>query len=165
MYNYWFKRKAHRLKNHNYSSVNSYFITICLKNRSDFLGDNIHKSMILNDYGEIVKSIWLEIPSHYKNIRLDKLIVMSDHLHAIIHILQSSKLIEGIGRKYQLLPVIISTFKAAVTRKINILGGDKHFQWQKSYYDHIIKDEEELKKIQQYIELNPLIHSRRKKTP
>lgn len=165
MYNYWPTRKTHRLKNHNYSSPNSYFITICLKPREEFFGNLIKNKMILNLYGEIIKKRWLDIPSHSTNVSLGKFIVMPDHLHGIINVLNKMKSIEPIERKYQSLPIIISGFKASVTREINILREDNLFKWQKSYYDHIIRNEQELKNIQQYIELNPLIHSRRKQSP
>ena len=56
----------------------------------------------------------------------------------------------------ELIPKIISQYKSSVTREIRKQYNDFRFAWQKSYYDHIIRDEESLNKIRQYIIDNPV---------
>lgn len=59
-------------------------------------------------------------------------------------------------RKYEKLPVIIGSFKSSVTRCIHRMQTETYFAWQKSYYDHIIRDENAFNSIRQYIVNNPL---------
>jgi len=77
-------RKANRYKDYNYSSPGYYFVTICTKDRLSFFGKIEDGKMILNEYGEIVKACWLEIPDHFPNIRIDEFLVMPNHFHGII---------------------------------------------------------------------------------
>jgi len=82
--------------------------------------------MVLNDYGETAEELWLEIPKHFEDVELDEHIIMPNHVHGII-IIDSDE--EPVGnrhacslqedRQYQKLPVVIGSYKSAVTRKIN----------------------------------------------
>ena len=59
-------------------------------------------------------------------------------------------------RQYQKLPVVIGSYKSAVTRQINQIQNKFHFKWQKSFYDHIIRNDRSLDKIRHYIHYNHL---------
>ena len=165
-------RKANRKKHYNYSSVGYYFVTICTKDRLSFFGKIEDGKMNLNEYGEIVKKCWLEIPEHFSKIKIEEFVIMPNHFHGIIIIydfvgnrhacsLQNNKSdivhacsLQNENRQHQKLPVIIGSFKSAVTKLIH-RKYDNSFQWQKSYYDHIIRDESSLNKIREYIRQNP----------
>ena len=55
------------------------------------------------------------------------------------------------------VPTIIRAFKSAVTRRINKLRGvPSALLWQRNYYEHVIRDEDELDRVRQYIAENPL---------
>jgi len=130
--------------------------------------------MILNKYGEIIKECWLEIPEHFSKIKIEEFVIMPNHFHGIIVIddfvgnrhacsLRNNKLDivhafslrnVNVNRQHQKLPVIIGSFKSAVTKLIH-RKYDNSFQWQKSYYDHIIRNESSLNNIRQYIIQNP----------
>ena len=155
-------RKSCRLKEYNYSSWGYYFVTICTKDRIDCFGEIKDGLMILNQYGEIAKTKWVEIPQHFDCVQLDQFVVMSNHVHGII-IINSD--INNVGnrhacslqeqRKYQRLPVIVGAYKAAVSKLIRQLTHEGwNFQWQKSYYDHIIRHERSLNNIREYINQN-----------
>ncbi|MBU1078786.1 MAG: transposase [Spirochaetes bacterium] len=73
------KRKNIRLHNYNYSKPGSYFITICTERNKDFFTVIKHK--------KIVEKIWTEIPDHINYVKLDEFIVMPNHVHGIISIL------------------------------------------------------------------------------
>ena len=155
-------RKANRKKHYNYSSAGYYFVTICTKDRLSFFGKIEDCKMILNECGEIVRKCWLEIPGHFPNVKTDEFVVMPNHFHGIIiindfvgnrHACSLQNTHEN--RQHQKLPVIIGSFKSAVTKLIH-RKYDKNFQWQKSYYDHIIRDESSLNNIREYIRQNPL---------
>ena len=79
-----FRRRSIRLAGYDYSQPGIYFITLCAYGRNQFLGEIINKKMILNLYGRIVHSKWMNIPKHFKNAQLDVFQIMPDHLHGII---------------------------------------------------------------------------------
>ena len=161
-------RQSNRLKNYDYSQDGYYFVTICTKNHKYFFGKMKNYKMVLNEYGEIAKKIWLEIPNHFPNVLLDECIIMPNHVHGII-IIERNKNYDNVGNKnfcsLQKIPwetklskslsSIIRGFKIGVTKYFH----KKHnyeFQWQKSFYDHIIRNEESVSKIREYIQNNPI---------
>ena len=165
-------RKPNRLKYYDYSAAGYYFITICTKDRLPFFGNIRENKMILDECGQIAKNCWLEITKHFPNTKTDEFVVMPNHFHGILIIdfdpelskifvgnrhacsLQQQQRDETQKRQHQKLPVIIGSFKSVVSKLIH-RKYDKNFQWQKSYYDHIIRDELSLNKIRQYIRQNP----------
>lgn len=162
------ERKRNRLKNFDYSGSGYYFVTICTKNREEYFGNVINGKMVLNEYGKIVKEYWLDLPNHYTNCELDEFLVMPNHVHCVIvirnvgAIFKSPQIMNKHNKtgeinfaptKKPTLSQIIKWFKSASTIKIR-----KHhrlFQWQRSFYDHIIRNEYELNIIRLYIKINP----------
>ena len=64
-------RKANRLKDYDYSQNGFYFVTICPKDRVHFLGEMKCDEMILNESGKIAEKLWLEIPNHFEDVKLE----------------------------------------------------------------------------------------------
>jgi len=80
-------RKSIRLKNYDYSQTGSYFITICTNNREEVLGRIPEPGkMILNNVGIMINKWWNKIEENFKNTKLDKYIIMPNHIHGIIEI-------------------------------------------------------------------------------
>jgi putative transposase len=79
-------RQSHRLPNYDYRQPGAYFITVCTHHREPLFGEIIDGQMQLNAAGRMVKSVWDDIPMFYPGIEIDEFIVMSDHVHGIIHI-------------------------------------------------------------------------------
>jgi len=77
-------RRSIRLKEYDYSQPGAYFVTICVQNREFMFGDIVNGKMVLNEFGEIVKNTWFDLPNHIDNIALDDFIIMPNHIHAII---------------------------------------------------------------------------------
>ena len=156
-------RKSNRLKGYDYSQNGYYFVTICTKNYKHFFGKIKNTKMILNEFGEIVKKCWLALPNHYKNCVLDEFIIMPNHLHGIIAI-ENINPRDNVGNGLKPFPTgktyglseIIRGFKTFSSKDINLKFGKKIFQWQKSFYDHIIRNEKSLFDIRKYIQNNPL---------
>lgn len=125
-------RKSYRLKNYNYSSNGYYFITICLKNRTNYFGKIKNEKMILNKLGEIVKKYWMEIPKHFKHVYLDEFIIMPDHMHGILIIKQpiSVKPI-AVGTLHCNVPTAMSN-NTAMSKRKNI-----NDQFNKNFYSKI----------------------------
>jgi putative transposase len=160
------RRKSLRLKGYDYSKPGEYFFTICTRNREDLLGEIVHGEMMPNEVGAIVKRCWIELPDHCPNIQLDKFVVMPNHVHGIIRILDvdDCRVVRSndptvnhhssISPKRGSLPVVIRTFKAAVTT-LSRRDGRNSFGWQRGYYEHVIRDDTSLAKIREYIVTNP----------
>ena len=120
-------RKSLRLKEYDYSREGAYFITICTYNRECILlGNVIDGEMILNQFGNIVLECWNSLTGRYTNIELDKFVVMPNHLHGIIKIidraihespLQSNKTME---RRRMLIPKVVGYFKMNAAKQVNI---------------------------------------------
>ena len=154
------------MRNFDYASDGYYFITICVKNRMEYFGDVENNKMILNDYGEIVRFCWLDLVNHYWNCRLDEYVIIPNHFHGIIEInnnyegtdLKSVrtdlKSVRTDLKKYS-LSAIIQGFKIFSSRRINEKNPEVLFRWQRSFYDHIIRNEESLNRIREYIKSNP----------
>jgi putative transposase len=151
-------RQPTRLKDYDYSQNGYYYVTICTDDRKDWFGRVEKDKMVFNEYGVIAKRLWDEIPAHFEYARLDEYAVMPDHIHGIIiidtdvggrHACPLQK------RHCQLLPVIIGGYKSAVARRLRMIGGID-FQWQRSFYDHVIRSEATLQQAREYINNNPL---------
>ena len=168
------ERKRNRLKNFDYSTPGYYFVTICV--HTVLKGQNVfgiikNGKMDLNKYGRILNHVWQGLPCHYHNCSLDEYIIMPDHFHGIVEIINDENI--GIGfvgngfkpfptkpshtmMKRHGLPEIIRGFKTFSSRGINTINNGDIFRWQKSYYDNIIRDIGSLNRIRQYIINNPI---------
>lgn len=165
-----FKRKFNRLTNFDYSVPNYYFVTVCTQDKIECFGNIVDGKISLSEQGLIVSNYWKEIPTHYKGVMLDESIVMPNHLHGIVIIedvaeatgLQSEMAASGpfrlasseVSRRYN-LSTIVGSFKNISSKTIH-QAGFTDFCWQKSFYDHVIRQDESLDKIREYIRNNPL---------
>ena len=133
-------RKKIRLKDYDYSQENMYFITLCVKDRLEILGKIEEDNHIkLTKEGNIVKQNIYRLEEIYKNIIVDEYIVMPNYLHILILINYK----DGIT-----ISKIIKHLKTNISREI------KYSIWQKSFYEHIIRNEKEYLKIKEYIKNN-----------
>ena len=134
-------RKNPRLKNYDYSTPNYYFVTICCHKMQHLFG----RAGAPNDWGRIAARGLEEMEQHFPGLKLDKYVIMPNHLHAIL-------VLEGTDTK---LPIAIGQFKSYVTRQIR-QSAPGRVVWQVSYHDHIIRNQTEYEKIWLYIESNPM---------
>ena len=145
-----YKVESARLTNWDYSAPAYYFVTIDTKNMEDRFGEIEKGTMILNKLGVTVRKYWKNIPSHFANVELDEFIIMPNHIHGIIIKTESSEADDTAVE----LGVIVNQFKRVCT--INIRETYPSFAWQPRYYDHIIRNEEDLNRIRTYIINNPM---------
>jgi len=163
-------RKHIRLRNFDYSSQAWYFITICTKNRRHTLGAIENGQMHLSPIGKQAYLYWNEIPKHFPHIELGEFIIMPNHIHGIIGIVnktnskvrtrhvvsqresqqdnQFGKTIAGS------LSAIIGQFKSTLTRWSR-KNGHQDFAWQGRFHDHIIRTDGAFQRISNYIKNNP----------
>ena len=153
-------RKDIRLKNYDYSHNGAYFVTICTHNRKYLFWKNYdtyrvgaafggpHEKILLTEFGQIVKDELKKIPSIYPDVVfIPKFVIMPNHIHLIIVI--NSYVEGGPPKAAPTIGRIINKFKGAVSKKSGFRV------WQKSFYDRIIRNNEEYKIYWQYIETNP----------
>ena len=148
------KRKNIRLNDDNYSSNGAYFITICTKNKENLLWKNVGANCVrpldqlpLSKIGIVIENEIYKLNTVYENIKVDKYQIMPNHIHLIIFIYEDSN-----GRT-QFAPTIsriIKQFKGSITKQIGFSI------WQKSFYDRIIRNENEYQSVWNYIHNNPL---------
>jgi len=150
-------RRSIRLKGYDYSRSGAYFVTICAQNRVCLFGEIVNGEMTLNDAGLMVKTVWFNLPNHYPNVGLDQYVIMPNHFHGIIEL--SNNVGAGLKpapTKRHGLPEIVRGFKTFSSRRINKIHHTPGVKlWQRNYYEHIIRNENELNRIREYIINNP----------
>jgi len=163
-----------RLPGYDYSQNGLYFVTICTKERECFFGEIVNEKMILSEVGKIAKQYWEEIPNHFSHMHLDEFSIMPNHVHGIIEILSDARRDEAMPRLYNgehrnmseisptsgSLAVIIGSYKSIVSKNANKKFPNAFFHWQPRFYDHIIRNDESLAKIREYIRTNPAMWER-----
>jgi REP element-mobilizing transposase RayT len=146
------QRQSHRLVNFDYSSNNLYFITICVQDRKLILSKVVGDRSFLSPYGRIADTEWLKLSVKFSMVELDEYIIMPNHLHGIIGIRATVKVAPTLGQ-------IVGAYKSRVIHECLELAKikDKFLGklWQRNYYEHIIRDAEDLQRIREYIHNNP----------
>jgi putative transposase len=181
LYKNKYRIESARCHNWDYTSSGYYFVTICTQNREYFFGDVVADRMLLSPVGKMIAEEWKKTAEIRSYIKLDEWVIMPNHLHGIIIIKNQPPppLVEtprwgvsqqetfrreetfqrNVSTKSRLKPKslgsIIGQIKTACTKRIWEAGFDD-FGWQDRFYDHIIRDDESLHYIQEYILNNPL---------
>ena len=154
-------RRSIRLKGYDYTSPGAYFVTVCAATRGHVYGSVVDGDVVLNAIGKIIANAWRSLPKYFPYLSLDIYVLMPDHLHGII------MLHDGIpatipmtgkarGTAPGSLPAVMQNFKAVSTRRVNQAcrtAGQR--LWQEDYYEHIVRDANDMERIRQYIATNP----------
>lgn len=173
-------RKRNRMQGFDYSKDAIYFITTCCKNRINHFGEIIDGKMQLNDYGKIAENQieWLE--KQYPYFELHNFVVMPNHVHILMEINRV-----GTGRdlslyknsdtdisvsdnlrtgrdpflqqpmKIKSISSLMGAYKTTTSKQIHLLG-NINFSWQRSFHDHIVRNEQRYNNILNYITDNPI---------
>ena len=167
-------RRSIRLKGYDYSKAWAYFVTICTQNRESLFGDIVDEEIRLNDAGHMVRDVWHKIPEHFPHADIDEFIVMPNHVHGIIVIVGAPLVgADSFGtvnpdaenragtRPAPTLGDVVGVFKSITTHQYTDGVRQKNWPpfngkfWQRNYYEHIIRGEEEMDRIRRYITDNP----------
>ncbi|MBL1216666.1 MAG: transposase [Planctomycetes bacterium] len=160
-------RRSVRLGRYDYSQNGAYFITVCCHGWKCLLGRIVSGRMVLSSFGRIVSAEWERTEVMRPHVRTDSFVVMPNHVHGIIMIegkrgsrgtLPRAPQSEQFGKPTSdSIPTIVRSFKAATTVRIN-RNRNKPGEpfWQRNYYEHVIRDEDELYQIHEYIRTNPI---------
>lgn len=172
------QRRSIRLPEYDYASRGAYFVTVVSHKRMDIFGEIQAEMIILSLIGNIVDECWHAIPNHFPKVNVDQFVVMPNHVHGILIIsadvtvgathespLRQKPLLQQKQSQQQKrakgpppgsLGAIIGLFKSSVTKRVHQIGISSPEQiWQRNYYEHIIRDEQDYQKICEYILSNP----------
>ncbi len=154
--------KTIRIQDFDYKLAGTYFLTICTYKMNCIFGKINNERMILDNCGKIAEKYWLEIPMHFPRAEIDSFIVMPNHIHGIINIIDdvgAGHVQPEINKYQRIIPnsigSMIRSYKSAVTKWIH-KNTTINNVWQRNYYEHIIQNDNELYRIQEYIHYNPL---------
>lgn len=203
-----------RLPGYDYTAPGAYFVTLCVRGGACVLGEIVSGEMVHSKEGRLVEGCWADLPNHYPHVRLDAFVVMPNHVHGVLVLVDDDH--PGMGLvgagfhgsdgaygagprsvralttargvepaptgatagdteptptsataddsepaptplRRHALPEIVHAFKTFSARRINALRGTSGQPfWQRSYYEHVIRNRRELDAIRTYIDLNPL---------
>ena len=146
-------------------------ITICTQNRECLFGEIVDGRMVLNEAGRMVQSVWDELPQHYPGVDIDEFVVMPNHVHGILvfenrvgagfpcpekNAQEQTKKGAVTAPLRKTLGSVVAYFKYQSTKSINHFNGTLGSRiWQRNYYEHIIRDEDDVNRIREYIVYNP----------
>ena len=166
-------RQSIRLQHYDYSQVGANFVTVCTQNRECLFGNIVDDKMNFNDAGRMILTVWNDLPARFDYTVLDEFVLMPNHFHGIIfftdirsdtseqHQPNVFKNHPG-GTLPHTLGRVIQAFKSITTH--GYIDGIKQHGWppftgklwQRNYWEHIVRNEQELHRIREYIHLNPL---------
>jgi REP element-mobilizing transposase RayT len=165
-------RRSIRLRHYDYSQAGAYFVTVCTQNRECMFGKIVDRTMVLSDAGKMIQMVWDKLSIHYDGVDVDQFIVMPNHVHGILVLVGAGPracpdtIYVKTGQPQGVAPTIslsdvMHRFKTFTTTQYRL--GVNQYQWspfpgklwQRNYYEHIIRAEEDLNKIREYIVNNP----------
>ncbi len=168
-------RRSIRLQGYDYSQPGAYFVTIVTRDRNPLFGEIINSIIHLTKMGEMIEHEWLRLEKRFSNLGLDVWIIMPNHVHGIIRLDYSGR---GTGDSHEIIadhdipraltverygkptsasiPTIIRSYKSSTTQFLHrMVGNTASGLWQRNYYEHVIRNENELTHIREYIQANP----------
>lgn len=175
-------RRSIRLQGYDYSHAGAYYVTIVTHGRECLFGESVGNEAVLNAFGQIVRHAWFDLPKHYRHVELGMVCIMPNHVHGIIILNEygrggsfsgqdnlqaqtmAGKIVPAIshetrpyyGPKRHPLSEIVRAFKSFSAKRINVLRKMPGSPiWQRNYYEHIIRNDEDANRIHNYIENNP----------
>ena len=156
-------RMRMRLPGCDYSREGPYFVTICTYAKKCTLGAVMGDVVTLTHVGMAVRETWLGLPRRFSTVVLDEFIVMPNHVHGVFALVGAGFAPPGVGTetlsamrqgRRPSLSDVICAFKSLSTRMARLkVHGEL---WQRGYYEHIVRDGEDMANVQRYIVENPL---------
>ena len=179
-------RRSLRLEGYDYGKAGAYFVTVCSRNRECLFGQVIGSGMRFNEEGECVEACWNDIRPHFRDVELDAFVVMPNHVHGILiffDFVGAGSPCPSVEREVPAPPFqtptdhdaesrmgavtaplrrtlgrVIAYFKYESTKGINRLRATSGARvWQRNYYEHIIRDEDDMNRIREYILTHPIL--------
>jgi putative transposase len=165
-------RQSLRLRTYSYAS-GVYFVTFCTQDRVCLFGE-IHDGKVrLNPAGAMVFDAWERLSAWYPGVETDAVVVMPNHLHGVVVLTGASVAADGRGesstgnsatsvpRALLSLPQVVQRFKTRTTKLYADSAKADNWPtfngrlWQRNYYEHIVRSDDELARIRRYVAINP----------
>ena len=169
-------RRSIRLAAYDYSQPGAYYVTIVTWQRDCLFGEVVNREMVLNKFGLVAKQEWERLTKRFPKIELGSFIIMPNHMHGIIVITdgrgtagRSTVEVIPIPRRAPTqegfqkpvkgsVPTMIRSYKSAVAYRINLMRQLQGVPvWQRNYWEHIIRNQQDLQNKTDYIEANPML--------
>ena len=158
-------RRSLRLKGFDYSQSGAYFVTVLVQKGWPLFGEVVEEQMRLNDAGKMVRRVWDAMPDRFPEIELDAFVVMPNHVHGIVAIARSDDHSPANTPDHNSMTLgdVVSAFKSLTTteyaRNVKSMNWPpfRGRLWQRGYYDHVVRNDESLGKIREYILGNPTL--------
>ena len=145
----WKIRHNMRLREFDYSLPGAYFLTVCAKNRQQILSTIHEERIILSTIGQICEKQLL-LPEERYPIRLERHVIMPNHVHVLLSIYKAEQ------SPAPTISDIVCTWKSVTTKLVNAeMHTPRNMLWQRSFYDHVVRNEDDFRNIWQYIDDNP----------
>ena len=145
------RRTSPRAEGFDYANSGVYYVTVRTHEGRFLLGDIEDGVMKLSPFGRVVERLWNALPTHFTCVTLDAFVVMPNHLHGVLYLEDGLNPITPHS-----LSAVIGALKSFSSREINQMretpGGDV---WQRSFYDHIVRNGADLERVRTYIHANP----------
>ena len=170
-------RKKLRIPDFDYSQPGAYFVTIVTMDRKTLFGQIVGGEMVLNDIGKMVEEVIDQIPEHYPGIHGEVSVIMPNHIHILFHIsdvvagprachIDQTKPGQPRGvdptHEQLSLPEIVHRIKSLTTHRYFEGVRDRFWPrfekrlWQRNYYEHVIRNEQDYQATYDYILANPM---------
>jgi putative transposase len=151
------RHRSLRLAAYDYGSPGAYFVTICTHQRSLLFEHS--------GFRDVATREWERSTLSRPRLELDAFVVMPNHIHGVVWLRERS----ADGKAQHAAPLqsdfrvvsgslgaFIRAYKASVTREINLVRDTGAAPvWQRNYYEHIVRDDDDLSRVRQYIDDNP----------
>jgi len=146
------KRKHPRLKHHDYGENGAYFVTFCVKDRRSLLGSIVCGSdgaayVDLSRAGEITQRYLDRMETVYPGVILEASQIMPDHVHLLLRLDEPES--GGMRASRPTVQMVVRAVKRLTAMEFG------QSIWQESFYDHVVRTEEDFREILRYIQENP----------
>jgi REP element-mobilizing transposase RayT len=169
------RRGPLRLPVYDYCQPGGYFVTLCSYERAQVFGTIRDGQVALSEAGQVAARVWRSLPEWFPHVTLDCYVVMPNHVHGVLLLLPKAgmSVVQGgnrakhgfapttdarqaaKGTQAKSLSALIQAYKSSVTRECNRLLGGNRLIWQRGCFDHVIRDEQGLQRIREYVSWNP----------
>jgi len=149
-------RRSIRLPDFDYSQPAAYFVTLCVEDFHCLLAQVVDGMIQLKKAGAICLNVWRSLPDRFPSVDLDRIVVMPNHLHGIL-LLKN----EDHQPNQPFLGDVVGAFQSLVFQQYYQWIKDNHLNlkakfWQRNYYEHVIRNDEDWERVRNYILMNPM---------
>jgi putative transposase len=159
------RRNTLRYVGYDYTNAGAYFVTFRVHRGLHLFGEVVNGVMILSPLGRIADQCWVEFAERHTDARVDVHVIMPNHGHVLLWLMGASELADPAAasktRKFGdaiagSLSSLMGAYKSAVTQQAvnrGLIAAPP--LWQRNFYDHIVRGDQELERIREYIRQNP----------